>query len=197
MNGIPFRCPWPSNDPLMIDYHDKEWGVPVYDDRKLFEFILLDAFQAGLSWKTILYKRAAFSRAFDAFDFEKVAAYDAERIGTLMGDPGIIRNRLKVEAAVKNAAATLRIIEKYGSLSAFLWSFVGSKPCINHWAAVSEVPVSTAVSDRMSLTLKKEGFSFVGTVICYSFMQAAGMVNDHLVHCFRHRELAEQASATL
>lgn len=194
MAKSPERCPWPADDLLMILYHDTEWGVPVYDDRKFFEFILLDAFQAGLSWKTILHKRENFRQAFDGFDFNIIAGYDRRKIELLLKNKGIIRNRLKVESTVKNAQAVLRLKEKQGSLSDYLWSFTGGKPIVGNWKSLSQIPPSTTVSDRMSKSLKKEGFSFVGSTICYSFMQAAGLVNDHLLSCPRHREILSFAS---
>jgi len=183
------RCSWPSNDPLMIEYHDQEWGLPVHDDIKLFEHILLDAFQAGLSWKTILHKRENFRQAFDQFDYIKIAAYNSRKIEKLMLNEGIIRNRLKIDAAVKNARATISLIEKYGSLDTYLWGFVDGKTITNHWTSLSKIPASTALSDKISKDLKNNGFSFVGSTICYAFLQAAGLVNDHLIECFRHKEV--------
>jgi len=183
------RCPWPSSDPLMIEYHDKEWGVPLHDDQRLFEFMVLDAFQAGLSWKTILYKRENLRRAFDRFDPEKVARYDPEKVEELLQDPGIIRNRLKIQSAIANARQLLRIQQEIGSFDRYIWGLAGGKTVHNSYAAVSEVPSRTAVSDAMSGELKKQGFQFVGSTICYAFMQAAGMVNDHLIGCFRYREI--------
>ncbi len=183
------RCPWPSNDPLMIHYHDHEWGVPVHDDKEMFGFIILDGFQAGLSWKTILYKRDNFRNAFDDFDFTKIARYNTEKVESLLHDGGIIRNRLKIESTIRNAQATIDLIEKIGGLSEYIWSFTEGKTIINHWTELGQVPPSSPVSDNMSRELKKKGFNFVGSTICYAFMQAAGLVNDHLVSCFRYKEL--------
>ncbi|MBN1340029.1 MAG: DNA-3-methyladenine glycosylase I [Bacteroidales bacterium] len=185
------RCSWPSNDPLMIEYHDKEWGVPVHDDRKHFEFMLLDAFQAGLNWKIVLHKRENFRRAFEDFDFEKVSQFDEMKIQALLKDEGIIRNRLKVNAAVKNAKAFLSIIKEFGSFDKYIWQFVDYKPIINKWETLSQLPATSRESDLMSKELKKRGFTFVGSTICYAYMQAAGMVNDHLMTCFRYNELSE------
>ena len=183
------RCLWPSNDPLMIHYHDHEWGVPVHDDKEMFGFIILDGFQAGLSWKTILYKRDNFRNAFDDFDFTKIARYNTEKVESLLHDGGIIRNRLKIESTIRNAQATIDLIEKIGGLSEYIWSFTEGKTIINHWTELGQVPPSSPVSDNMSRELKKKGFNFVGSTICYAFMQAAGLVNDHLVSCFRYKEL--------
>ncbi|PWI57039.1 DNA-3-methyladenine glycosylase I [Sulfoacidibacillus thermotolerans] len=180
------RCDWVSQDPLSIHYHDEEWGVPVYDDLKLFEFLLLEGFQAGLSWITILKKRESFRCAFDDFIPEKIAAYDEQKIAQLLQDRGIIRNRLKLQAAVENARAYLNIREIYGTFSRYMWSFVDGNPQIHHWHRSEEVPTSSPLSDHMSTELKKQGFRFVGTTICYSFMQATGMVMDHTVDCFRY-----------
>ena len=183
------RCPWPSTDPLMIEYHDKEWGVPLHDDQKLFEFMVLDAFQAGLSWKTILYKRENLRRAFNQFDPKKVARYDEARVEELLQDSGIIRNRLKIQSAIANARQLLRIQKEMGSFDRYIWGLAGGQTLHNSYRTVSEVPARTAVSDAMSRDLKKQGFQFVGSTICYAFMQAAGMVNDHLVSCFRFEEI--------
>lgn len=180
------RCPWPSNDPLMIEYHDLEWGVPLHDDRKLFEFMILDAFQAGLSWKTILYKRENFRKAFDNFNASKIAAYGTEKINSLLTDPGIIRNKAKVNAAVQNAKCFLKIREEFGTFDSYIWQFTGNRTISNNFAEVNEIPSRSKESDEMSADLKRRGFGFAGTTICYSFMQAAGMVNDHLISCFRH-----------
>lgn len=185
----PKRCPWPSNDPMMIDYHDNEWGVPVHDDRKLFEFMVLDAFQAGLSWKTILHRREAFRKAFLNFDATKVARFNRDDLERLMNDEGIIRNRLKINATIKNAALFLQVCKEFGSFDAYIWKFTDGKTRVNHWKSLPEIPVRTPESDVMSRDLKKRGFSFVGSTICYAFMQAAGMVNDHLDDCFRHSEV--------
>ncbi|GAB1447288.1 DNA-3-methyladenine glycosylase I [Bacteroidota bacterium] len=178
------RCSWTGNDPLMNAYHDEEWGVPVHDDQKHFEFLVLDAFQAGLSWKTILYRREGFRAAFAGFDYRKVAEFtdaDAER---LLQDPGIIRNRLKVYGTIKNAKAFLQIQEEFGSFDAFIWQFTGGKVKDNQPATSSDIPATSPESDAMSKALKKRGFTFVGSTICYAYMQAAGMVNDHVVDCF-------------
>lgn len=183
------RCDWPGNDPLMIRYHDEEWGVPLHDDQKLFEFMTLDAFQAGLSWRTILRKRENFRKAFDNFDPGIIAGYGEDKIKKLLQDEGIIRNQAKIRATVRNAQHFLEIKEEYGSFDKYLWSMVDHKPIINAYKKLSEIPASTAVSDRMSKELKNKGFTFVGTTICYAFMQAAGMVNDHLTDCFRYDEL--------
>ncbi len=182
------RCGWAKGE-LDVVYHDTEWGVPVHDDRQLFEFLILEGAQAGLSWSTVLKKRAHYREVFDQFDIAKIAAYDASKVEALLADPGIIRNRLKVQAAIGNARATLEVQAKYGSLDAFLWQFVQGTPQINHRVSLAEVPAKTALSDQMSKTLLKHGFKFVGSTICYAFMQAVGMVNDHVVDCFRHAEL--------
>lgn len=189
------RCPWPMNHALAIEYHDTEWGVPVHDDYKHFEFLLLDAFQAGLSWNTILNKRENFRKAFDKFDFNKVATYDESKISELMNDAGIIRNQLKIRASVANAQAFLKIRQEFDLFDVYIWSFVGGKPMINLFGESKETPAKTEISDRMSKDLQKRGFRFVGSTICYAYMQAAGMVNDHLISCFRHRRLAEQKSS--
>jgi DNA-3-methyladenine glycosylase I len=186
------RCAWVTDDPLYIDYHDHEWGVPVYDDRLLFEFLILEGVQAGLSWYTILKKRENFRRAFDGFDAHKIARYDSRKVEELLSDEGIVRNKLKILAAIENARAFLQIQEEYGSFKNYIWSFVGGKPVINHWTSREEVPVSTPQSDAMSQNLKKRGFKFVGTTICYAYMQATGMVMDHTTFCFRYHELNKQ-----
>ena len=183
------RCPWPEANELMITYHDEEWGVPVHDDRKLFEFMVLDAFQAGLSWSTILNKRENFRKAFDDFDAQKIARYSERKIETLLGNAGIIRNRLKIAATVSNARCFLRVQKEFGSFDAFIWQFVDGQPRQNRWKTEKTVPVTTSQSDQMSQALKANGFKFVGSTICYAFMQAAGLVNDHIVPCFRYREL--------
>jgi DNA-3-methyladenine glycosylase I len=183
------RCAWPGNDPLYLAYHDTEWGVPVHDDRRLFEFLVLEGAQAGLSWITILRKRDAYRKAFSGFDPEKVARYDARRIATLLKDAGIVRNRLKIESAIKNARAFLAVQEEVGSFDAYQWRFVGGRPKVNRWRTMKDVPACTAESDAFSKDLKQRGFSFVGSTIIYAHMQAVGMVNDHVVTCFRHREL--------
>lgn len=182
------RCHWPKND-LAVRYHDEEWGVPVHDDRKWYEFIVLDGAQAGLSWDTILKKRENYRAAFDGFDPQKVARYDARKVARLLADPGIIRNRLKVESAIRNARAFLDLQDQCGTFNDFIWKFVDGAPVINRWKKPADIPVRTPISDAMSKDLKALGFNFVGSTICYAFMQAAGMVNDHLVSCFRHAEL--------
>jgi len=183
------RCPWSGSDPLYIDYHDKEWGVPVHDDRTLFEFLVLEGMQAGLSWLTILKKRENFRRAFAGFDPEKVARFGKRDIARLMADGGIVRNELKILSAVANAKAMLRVRDELGSFDAYLWRFVDGVPVINRWRSIKDVPATTPLSDAMSRDLKKRGFKFVGSTICYAHMQATGMVNDHLTSCFRHREV--------
>ncbi len=183
------RCPWPKDDELMIKYHDEEWGVPVHDDRKLFEFLLLEGFQAGLSWRTILHKRRNFRNAFDNFDFNKIANYDKRKINSLMKDEGIIRNKLKIQAAVTNAKAFIQIRKEFGTFDKYIWSFVNNKPIINKFKYLEELPARTELSDKISDDLKKRGFKFVGSTIIYAHMQATGMVNDHLVSCFRYREI--------
>jgi len=182
------RCPWCGDDPLYVDYHDGEWGVPEYDDRRLFAKLILDGAQAGLSWITILRRRDAYYAAFDGLDPEKMARYDEARMAALLADSGIVRNRLKVRAAVANARGYLDIMEREGSFGDFLWRFVDGRPLVNHWRVPAEVPAQTAQSQAMSKALKKYGFGFVGPTIVYAFMQAVGMVNDHLVDCFRHEE---------
>ena len=187
------RCPWAEINPRMIDYHDREWGVPVRADDRLFEFLVLDAFQAGLSWATILDKRENFRRAFDGFDPERIARYTPRRVERLLGDAGIVRNRMKVEATVRNARAFLELREQAGSFSTFVWDFVGGQPTQNTWRTLAAVPARTEASDAMSRALKERGFSFVGSTICYAFMQASGLVNDHLVSCPRHQAVATLA----
>jgi DNA-3-methyladenine glycosylase I len=185
------RCGWPKSA-IALAYHDEEWGVPLRDDRKIFEFLVLDAAQAGLSWEIILRKREGFRAAFDHFDAEKIARYDARKVRALLADPGIIRNRLKVESAIANARAFLKVREECGSFAGYIWQFVGGKPLVNHRRSFRVVPARTKESDAMSKALKKRGFKFVGSTICYAFMQAAGMVNDHTVECFRHAPLARE-----
>jgi DNA-3-methyladenine glycosylase I len=182
------RCGWPSSD-LALRYHDREWGVPLKNDRKLFEFLVLDAMQAGLSWEIILRKREGFRKALDGFDPVKIAHYDQRKIEALMADPGIVRNRLKIESSVTNARAFLAIQKEFGSFARYIWQFVDGCPVVNRRRSLKTVPARTAQSDAMSHALKKRGFRFVGSTICYAFMQAAGMVNDHSLGCFRHREL--------
>ncbi len=184
------RCSWCEGDPLDTRYHDTEWGVPVRDDRVLFEFLVLEGAQAGLSWRTILNKRQNYRAAFDRFDYGKIAEYDADRVAALLENPGIVRNRLKVASTISNAQAFIKIQEEFGSFSEYLWDFVADEPIVNHWRHMNEVPASTPESDQLSKSLKRHGFKFVGTTICYAYMQAVGMVNDHLVSCFRHAELS-------
>ena len=179
-------CSWPGKDPLMHQYHDEEWGVPLHDDRKLFEFMVLDAFQAGLSWSTILKKRENFRVAFDDFEPAVIAEYDESKIAELLEDAGIIRNKLKIRATVNNAGRFLEIQREFGSFDNYIWQFTGGKPIVNRWKTLQELPAKTKESDEMSRDLLKRGFKFVGSTICYAFMQAAGMVNDHLTHCFRY-----------
>jgi DNA-3-methyladenine glycosylase I len=186
------RCPWPGNDPLMIAYHDVEWGVPVHDGRKLFEFLVLDAAQAGLSWRIVLRKREGYRRAFDGFDPGKIARYSEKRIERLLGDPGIIRNRLKIRSAISNAQRFLEVQDEFGSFDKYIWQFVGGRPRINRFTALAQLPARTAESDTMSKDLRQRGFRFVGSTICYAFMQAAGLVNDHLSGCYRWREVQVQ-----
>ncbi len=186
------RCPWAGNDPVYIAYHDTEWGVPVHDDRTLFEFLVLEGAQAGLSWLTILKKRENYRRVFHRFDPEKVARYGKPEIERLLADPGIVRNRKKIEAAVKNARAFLRVCEEFGSFDSYMWRFVGGRTIQNRWQADEQIPAQTDQSRAMSRDLKRRGFAFVGPTICYAHMQAVGMVNDHLVGCFRHRELCRR-----
>jgi DNA-3-methyladenine glycosylase I len=182
------RCPWPS-DEMYCHYHDTEWGVPLHDDQKLFEFIVLEGAQAGLSWRIILNKREGYRKAFAQFDVEKVARFNQKKIEQLLKDPGIVRNRLKVESAVKNAKAFLKVQEEFGSFDKYIWQFVDGKPRINRWRSMKQVPARTKESDAISKDLIQRGFKFVGSTICYAHMQATGMVNDHLVSCFRHKEL--------
>jgi DNA-3-methyladenine glycosylase I len=185
------RCAWAGTDPLYVAYHDEEWGVPVHDDRLLFEFLVLEGAQAGLSWITILRKRDAYRRAFGGFDPRKVARYDKRKVAALLADAGIVRNRAKIESAIKNAKAFLEVQAEFGSFDAYQWRFVGGRPIRNRWRASGEVPATNAQSDAMSKDLKSRGFTFVGSTILYAHMQAVGMVNDHLVDCFRHREVAK------
>jgi DNA-3-methyladenine glycosylase I len=182
----PTRCPWPAGHQLAIAYHDQEWGVPVHDDHKHFEFLVLDAFQAGLSWNTILNKRENFRKAFDHFDFEKIANYNEQKIAQLMNDAGIVRNQLKIKATISNAEAFIKIRKEFGSFDNYIWRFTRGEAQVNQFKAPGDVPAKTSISDAMSKDLQKRGFRFVGSTICYAYMQAAGMVNDHLVSCFRH-----------
>jgi DNA-3-methyladenine glycosylase I len=180
------RCQWVSSDPLYIKYHDEEWGNPIYEDQKLFEFLVLETFQAGLSWITVLRKRENFKEAFAQFDFEKVAQFDESKIQELLQNAGIIRNQLKIRAAVNNAIAFIEVRKEFGTFSKYIWQFTNGKPIINHWKSIKEVPASTPLSDAVSKDLKKRGFKFVGTTVIYAHMQATGMVNDHTVDCFKH-----------
>jgi DNA-3-methyladenine glycosylase I len=186
------RCAWVSQDPLYLVYHDREWGVPVWDDRTLFEFLILEGAQAGLSWLTILRKRESYRRAFAGFDPARVARYGRADVRRLLGDPGIVRNRLKVEGAIRNARALRAVQEEFGNFGRFVWQFVDGRPRQNAWTSVKQVPDRTAESDAMSQALKKRGFTFVGSTICYAFMQAVGLVNDHTVDCFRYRAVARE-----
>jgi DNA-3-methyladenine glycosylase I len=185
------RCAWCGDDPLYITYHDEDWGVPVHDDRKLFEMLILEGAQAGLSWLTILKKRQNYRNAFDDFDVEKVARYSQIELDRLLADPGIIRNRLKIESAIKNARGVLAAIEEFGTLDSFLWRYVDGIPQQNAWTSITELPARTKASDMMSKDLKRRGFNFVGPTICYAFMQSVGMVNDHMVDCFRHEQVRQ------
>ena len=180
------RCAWVGDDPLYIAYHDEEWGVPLHDDQRLFEMLILEGAQAGLSWITILRKRENYRLAFDHFDVETVARYDAAKIEELLANPGIVRNRRKIEATVQNAKAFLAIQEAFGSFDTYIWQFVGGQPIQNAWTSLSDIPAKTPESTAMSKDLRKRGFNFVGPTICYAFMQATGMVNDHVVDCFRY-----------
>ena len=188
--GTVTRCPWPGDNPLLIAYHDTEWGVPLYDDRKLFEFLLLDGAQAGLSWLTILRKRAGYRQAFDHFDPARIAAYDDDKVAQLLADPGIIRNRQKIAAAIGNAQGFLQIRQEGNSFAAYLWSFVNHRPIKNRWENAAAIPAVSPESEMMSRDLRRRGFRFVGPTICYAFMQSAGMVNDHLPTCFRYNEVS-------
>lgn len=188
--AAPQTCGWPGADPLMIAYHDSEWGVPLHDDARLFEFILLDAAQAGLNWAMILKKRENFRRALDGFAADRIAAYGDEKIMALLQDPGIIRNRAKINAFVKNARGFLAVQREFGSFDSYIWQFTGGRTIDNRLTSLADMPTRSPESDAMSADLKARGFSFVGTTICYAFMQAAGMVNDHLVSCFRHDQAA-------
>jgi len=183
------RCPWPGDNQLMIEYHDTEWGVPLHDDRKLFEFIVLDGAQAGLAWQTIINKREGYRKAFNDFDAEKIAQYMENEVERLMNDSGIVRHRLKINGTISNAQKFLEIQEKHGSFDGYIWKFTDGETIQNRFRTLSEVPATTKESDAMSKELKKFGFKFVGSTICYAFMQAAGMVNDHLVDCFRYDEV--------
>jgi len=183
------RCAWSTSDPLYIAYHDQEWGVPLHDDQKLFEMLILEGAQAGLSWITILNKRENYREAFDNFNVKKIAAYDAKKVRQLLETEGIVRNRLKIEATISNAKAFLEVQKEIGSFDRYIWQFVGGAPLKNKRRSLKDIPATTAESDAMSKDLKKRGFRFVGATICYAFMQATGMVNDHVVGCFRHKEI--------
>lgn len=189
------RCGWASNDPLLIEYHDGEWGVPEHGDRELFEFLVLEGAQAGLSWMTVLKKRENYRKAFDGFDPRRIARYGPKDVRRLLADRGIIRNRLKVAAVIRNAQAFLTVQNEFGSFDVYVWGFVGHAPRKNRWRSLRQVPARTKESDAMSRDMRSRGFSFVGSTICYAFMQAVGMVNDHVVGCFRHLELADSTSA--
>jgi DNA-3-methyladenine glycosylase I len=194
------RCEWCGSDPLYVSYHDAEWGIPVHDDQHLFEMLILEGAQAGLSWLTILKKRENYRTAFDRFHVESVAAYTKRDVQRLLTDPGIVRNRLKIDSAIRNARAVLEIQQAYGSFDVFVWRYVHYAPRQNAWRSLSQLPVRTEQSDMMSKELKKRGFNFVGSTICYAFMQAVGMVNDHMVNCFRYKEikaLAQQAKSSV
>lgn len=191
------RCAWAGNDALYLQYHDTEWGVPLHDDRGLFEFLILEGAQAGLSWITVLRKRENYRAAFDNFNAARIAAYDTDKIASLLLNSGIVRNRLKVQSTISNAQQFLRVQDEFGSFARFLWQFDGGKPRQNAWRSTACVPASTPESDAMSLELKRRGFKFVGTTICYALMQATGMVNDHTVDCFRHEELSRSVAAAL
>lgn len=186
------RCGWPGNDPMYIEYHDKEWGVPLHDDRKIFEFLILEGFQAGLSWSTILKKRDNFRKAFDDFDYNKIAEYNEKKIEELMNNAGIIRNRLKINAAVSNAKVFIAIQKEFGTFDKYIWGLIGGKQIVNEWKSLKEIPPMTAESDFVSADLKKRGFKFVGSTVVYAHMQAAGMVNDHIVTCFRYQEVMDR-----
>ena len=191
MNEIPMlkRCPWALSSQQYIDYHDKEWGVPVHDDRKLFEMLILEGVQAGLSWSLILRKRTGYLQAFDGFEASKIARYDERKVQELLANPEIVRNRLKIQAALQNARAFLQVQSDFGSFATFIWQFVDGHPQQHAWQSLQEVPSSTRESDAMSKELKRRGFTFVGTTICYAFMQSVGMVNDHIIECFRWQEV--------
>jgi len=184
------RCDWPGKNPLMMAYHDEEWGVPVHDDRKLFESLILSGVQAGLSWQTVLNKRGNYRKALDSFDIRKIARYDEKNIQRLLSDPGIIRNRLKITATIKNARQVLEIQKEFGSFDNYIWQFVGGKPVDNKIKSLQDIPAISKESEAMSKELAKRGFKFVGTTICYAFMQAVGMVNDHMVTCFRYKAVS-------
>ena len=184
------RCAWGTTDPMMIEYHDTEWGAPIHDDRKLFEFLILDGFQAGVSWSIVLHKRANFRKAFHNFDARKIAKYSAKDTKRLLADAGIIRNRLKIVAAISNAQCFLAVKKEFGTFDKYIWQFTGGKTIRNKWKSLKEIPATSKESDAMSADLKARGFKFVGSTICYAFMQAAGMVNDHTTQCFRYKQVA-------
>ena len=194
MHNAKQRCPWPGHEQIYIEYHDKEWGVPLHDDQKLFEFLILEGAQAGLSWITILKKRDNYRLAFEQFDVEKVARYGKRKQQQLLNNPGIVRNRLKIDSTINNARCSLEVLDEYDSFDDFIWKFVDHTPRQNQFKTMKSVPASTAQSDAMSKELKKRGFKFVGTTICYAYMQATGMVNDHLTGCFRHAEIKKKYS---
>ena len=183
------RCSWCGNDPLYVKYHDEEWGVPVYDDDKLFEFLILETFQAGLSWITVLKKRENFRKAFDNFDYKKIANYNNDKFDELIQDAGIIRNKLKIKATITNAISFMEVQKEFGSFSNYIWKFTKGKPIVNKWRSLDEIPATTELSDTISKDLKKRGFKFVGPTVIYAHMQATGMVNDHLVDCFRYNKV--------
>lgn len=185
------RCPWSGNDPLYIRYHDEEWGVPLHNDKKLFEFLVLEGAQAGLSWITVLKKREAFREAFDGFDFKRVAEYAEDKVKELLDNPAIIRNRLKIYSAIQNAQAYLKVRKEYGTFNKYIWGFVQGRPVQNSWKSLQEIPVKTELAEKISKDLKQRGFNFVGPTIVYAHMQATGMVNDHIVDCFRHKEVKQ------
>ena len=185
------RCDWSTKDPLYIEYHDSEWGVPVYEDDKLFEFLILETFQAGLSWITVLRKRENFRKAFDNFDYKKIVNYDENKFEELINNAGIIRNKLKIRATISNAQAFMDIQKEFGSFSKYIWGFVNHKPINNKWKSMDEIPATTELSDKLSKDLKKRGFKFVGSTVIYAHMQATGMVNDHITDCFRHRSCSQ------
>ena len=187
------RCSWGNSSPLYIDYHDVEWGVPVHNDGKLFEFLILEGAQAGLSWSTILNKRQGYIQAFDNFEAIKIANYSDTKVQELLSNPGIVRNKLKIQAAIQNARSFLKVQDQYGSFDAYIWQFVDGKPVQNSWTSLQEIPATTKESDAMSKELKKLGFTFVGSTICYAFMQAVGMVNDHTIDCFRWQQVRDLA----
>jgi len=188
---IESRCPWPAENPLMIAYHDTEWGVPVHDDRKIFEFMVLDSFQAGLSWSIILKKREGFRHALADFDVAQIARFDEDYIATLLTNPAIIRNRMKIRATVNNAQRFLEVQQEFGTFDAYIWRFTAGKMLIHKWRRLTNLPAKSPEAEKMSADLQKRGFRFVGPTICYAFMQAAGMVNDHLISCFRYKEVIE------